>query len=99
MTPEGKVKSKVDQVLKHFGAYYHKPVVNGMGKPSLDYVCCYRGRFFSIETKAPGKDLTTRQEVTKSEMESAGGAVFKVSCKEELEVVIEWIQGVGNDSP
>lgn len=77
-TPEGKVKDEVRPLLKQYGAYTHSPVQNGMGKPSLDFVCCCRGRYFAVETKAPGNHLTPRQELTKKEIEDAGGKVFVV---------------------
>ena len=77
-TPEGIVKDKVKKVLKRCGVYYHMPVVNGLGKPTLDFVGCADGGFFAIETKAPGKKPTPRQELTIAEMRAAGGKVFVI---------------------
>lgn len=78
MTPEGKVKEKVKKVLNEFGVYYHMPVQNGMGKPSLDFVCCHKGRFLAIETKTEKGKLTTRQQVTMEEMQKAGAIVLLI---------------------
>lgn len=78
MTPEGKVKEKVKKVLKEFGAYYHMPVQNGMGKPSLDFICCHKGRFLAIETKAEKGKLTLRQEATIDEMQKAGAITLVI---------------------
>lgn len=78
MTPEGKVKEKVKKLLKEFGVYYHMPVQNGMGKPSLDFVCCHKGRFLAIETKTEKGKLTTRQQVTMDEMQAAGAIVLVI---------------------
>jgi len=78
MTPEGKTKELVKKVLKQYGAYYHCPVMNGMGKPSLDFICCHKGRFFAIETKAPGKLPTPRQEGTMKEIALAEGLCFVI---------------------
>lgn len=77
-TPEGKVKDKVKKVLMQYGAYWHCPVQNGLGAPTLDFVGCYRGRFYAIETKAPGKKPTPRQELTITGMRAAGAAVFVI---------------------
>jgi hypothetical protein len=77
-TPEGRVKKAVDALLGQHGAWHHKPVQNGMGKPALDYHVCHRGRYAAIETKAPGNKLTPRQELTKKEIEDAGGKVFVI---------------------
>lgn len=91
MTPEGKVKAKVKKVLATHGAYYHMPVQNGMGKPSLDFVGCHQGRFFGIETKAGNKAMTPRQETTAAEMQSAGGMVFLINDVQGLDTLQNWL--------
>lgn len=78
MTPEGKVKLKVKAMLTEFKAYQHWPVLTGYGAPTLDCIGCYHGLYFAVETKAPGKHLSPRQELTKSEIEAAGGIVFVI---------------------
>lgn len=91
MTPEGKVKAKVKKLLAEHGAYYHMPVQNGMGKPSLDFVGCHRGRFFAIETKAGNKGMTPRQETTAQEMVVTGGAVFLINEVHGLSTLQDWL--------
>ena len=59
--------------------YYFMPVQSGLGKRTLDYLCCYRGHFIAIETKAPSKWLTGIQETTKRQMEAAGATVFVIA--------------------
>lgn len=78
MTPEGKVKSVVDKALVSGGAYKHKPVMNGMGAPALDYHVCHRGVYATIETKDQGKWPTPRQTRTMHDVVKAGGAVFLI---------------------
>jgi hypothetical protein len=74
-TPEGKVKAKLRKLLKNYpDAYAYWPVPTGFGKTTLDVLGCYRGRFFEIETKAPGKKPTLRQQF---ELESIGRAMGK----------------------
>lgn len=95
MTPEGRVKEKVKVLLREYkeldGLYWHCPVQNGMGAPSLDFVGCHDSRYFAIETKAPGKALTERQLRTKSEMEAAGGKVFIIDGDlTELRAWLSW---------
>lgn len=87
MTPEGKIKEKVKKLLKLYGIYYHMPVMNGMGAPTLDFICCFKGRYFAIETKAPGKKPTPRQFITIRDIEAAGGWVFVVANDEDLQVL------------
>jgi hypothetical protein len=91
VTPEGAVKLRVKKLLEIFGAYYHMPVQNGMGQPTLDFVGCYRGYFFAVETKAPGKEPTPRQKNTIKQMGKAGGRTFVVSDEPTLRKLAEWL--------
>lgn len=91
MTPEGKVKEMVKKLLREMGAYYHMPVMNGMGKPTLDFICCYKGMFFAIEAKAPGKLTTAIQANTMREIEEYGGKAFMVDGEESLNHVRNWM--------
>jgi len=77
-TPEGKVKTKVKALLKKNGCYQFWPVQTGYGAATLDCIGCYMGLYFSVETKAPGKHLTPRQELTREAMEKAGATVFVI---------------------
>lgn len=98
MTPEGKVKDKTKAVLKIHGAYWHMPVQNGMGSPSLDFHVCLPtiitqdmvghrvGLYVGIETKTAGKVMTPRQETTAKAIRAAGGKVFTIDgSTQELE--------------
>jgi hypothetical protein len=59
-TPEGRVKEAVRKFLKERGVWYYQPVQNGMGVVGIpDFICCWRGQFIAIETKAPGKVAKT----------------------------------------
>lgn len=86
-TPEGRVKESIKRVLKKYNAYYHMPVQNGMGAPTLDFVACVNGYFVAIEAKQKGKKPTTRQADTMAKMTQAGGFVFVVSDEQELTVL------------
>ena len=80
MTPEGKVKEAVKKVLKQFGAWYFMPVSNGYGKHGIpDFIGVLKGRFFAIETKAPGGVPTPRQEIQIAEIQVAEGRAFVVA--------------------
>lgn len=76
--PEAIVKKAVKALLHEHKAWFNMPVPTGYGVPMLDFVGCHRGKFFAVETKAPGEKLTPRQEYTKAQMEAAGGKVFVV---------------------
>jgi len=93
MTPEGKTKKRITDLLKKYGTYYYMPVSNGMGAPALDYIVCHKGRFLSIEAKAWGtkKDMTDRQKHTAKRIMEAGGLVFMVRDEESLERLNHWL--------
>lgn len=91
MTPEGKVKDKVKKLLQEFGAYYFMPVQTGFGAPTIDFLACHNGRFLGIETKAPGKKPTPRQEVTMGRINAAGGKTLVIDG--DTEKLLAWLEG------
>jgi len=82
MTPEGKNKAAVKALLKKYGVYWHMPIQQGLGAPSLDFICCCGGRYLAIETKAPGKRPTPRQYLTMAHIQAARGVVFVIDGTE-----------------
>jgi hypothetical protein len=75
-TPEGKIKDEIRKWLHEQGAYVFSPVQMGYGVQTLDLLVCWRGRFYGIEVKAPGKKLTARQAVIAADIRDAGGWVI-----------------------
>lgn len=69
-TPEGTQKIAVKKQLAAWVEvhgrylYSHWPVLTGYGSPELDLNAVWRGRPFSVETKAPGEKPTKRQWLT-----------------------------------
>ena len=90
-TPEAKRKTWVKALLKRYGVYNYMAVPVGYGKSTLDFLCCHKGRFFAVETKRGGKDLTPRQKIIKEEIEDAGGVVFRVREREDVGELEKWI--------
>ena len=97
MTPEGRIKVRIDALLKLHNAYYLKPVQNGMGAPALDYHGIHMGRGFVIEAKAPGKEPTERQARTMRSVMKAGGQVFFVDGDAQLKHLADWLNGAYSD--
>ncbi len=90
MTPEGKVKESVRKFLRAKGVWFYQPVQNGMGRVGIpDFVCCYRGTFIAIETKAPGKlsTVTANQQRVIDEIKEHGGLALVVDSVDSLEPV------------
>jgi hypothetical protein len=87
MTPEGKVKDECKKYLKSIGAWYFMPVSNGMGQMGIpDIICCYKGQFLAVETKAPGKiaNVTANQERVLTAIQGADGWAIVVDNVEQL---------------
>jgi hypothetical protein len=90
-TPEGKTKKTISALLKSVpGMYFFMPVPSGYGESTLDYLGCYRGRFFAVEAKAPGKKPTDRQNMMIERMRRAGGTVFVIDG--DIAELKHWIE-------
>lgn len=83
MTPEGKIKEKVREALRQYGAYYLQPVQFGMGGAGLDFHCGMRVRQlhvgFYVETKDRDKPLTPRQQLLVDNLREMKARVFIVN--------------------
>ena len=91
-TPEGKVKRQVKTFLKTIKAYYFMPMQNGFGVVGVpDLICCVKGKFLGIETKAPGKryTLTANQKAQIDAIHEVGGYAVVV---ENVEQLIEYMK-------
>lgn len=79
-TPEGRVKKAVKKVLDGRGKqiYRFMPVPTGFGSTTLDFLGCYAGIFFAIETKKLGALPTLRQQQVINDIRTAGGKVFVI---------------------
>jgi hypothetical protein len=87
-TPEGKVKDACKKYLKSVGAWFFMPVSNGMGQVGIpDIICCYKGVFLAVETKAPGKrgNTTANQERVMDAIRGADGWAVVVDNVDQLE--------------
>lgn len=99
MTPEGRVKVKIDAILAKYPIYVFRPVQFGMGKRGLDYHCVIRigdtPVAFFIEAKEPGKDLTELQKDLANELRRDYKAnVFKIDGPYGLNLLEEWLSKV-----
>jgi hypothetical protein len=95
MTPEGKVKKAVREYLKAKGVWYYQPIQNGMGQVGIpDFICCYRGMFIAIETKAPGnlKGVTPNQQRVIDAIKSHGGLAVVVDSLDSLTPVFDLLE-------
>jgi hypothetical protein len=90
-TPEGKVKDACKKYLKSIGAWFFMPVSNGMGQVGIpDIICCYKGMFLAVETKAPGKraNTTPNQDRVIEAIQKADGWAIVVDNVDQLHAFI-----------
>lgn len=99
MTPEGKVKLEIRKLLKQLKCWTSWPTTTGFstsGDP--DVIFLYRGKFFGIEAKAPGRrrernrGCSSLQTLRMTEIEASGGRCFVVDSKEEIDLVFREVQ-------
>ena len=82
MTPEGRVKKYIIKILELYkadGLYHFMPVPSGFGESSLDFIGCFKGKFFAIEAKAPGKKPSALQDRMIERIKDSGGMAFVIS--------------------
>jgi hypothetical protein len=96
MTPEGKIKKKLDDVLRPLrkrGVWYYKPQAGMFGASGIpDYILCVAGTFVGIECKADkSKKMTLLQAQCGSKIEIAGGKFFLVYDEITLNTVTKHI--------
>lgn len=85
--PEGRVKRDVKKFLQAKGAWHYMPVQNGMGRVGIpDFICCWEGKFYAIETKAPGKrDNATPNQLKEIQgIKLAGGVALVIDDVSQL---------------
>ncbi len=79
MTPEGRVKKKVKEVLNDLGAYYTMPMGTGFSSSGApDFIICIAGLFYGIECKANGGKPTALQLKHHDDIRKAGGVALVV---------------------
>ena len=96
MTPEGKVKKKITQILKNLGpdVFHFTPIASGYGRAGIpDIIVCVRGAFVGIEVKADAKKNppTALQLATMQQIQTAGGTTLVIDDDNlhELQALLE----------
>ena len=88
MTPEGKVKKQVTEVLKKHKVWYFSPANNGFGKSGIpDIIAIVDGHFLGVEVKSATGKPTELQKICGRQIEEAGGTWLVVSNDVTLEVL------------
>ena len=97
-TPEKRVKTKVEAVLKNEGAYYFFPATHGYGRSGVpDIIACVNGRFLAIECKAGGNKPTALQVREIENIRLAGGVAVVANEEnwDEVRLLVREMRGAG----
>lgn len=99
-TPEGKVKKEIKAFLESIGAWYFMPVQTGYGRRTLDFLGCYRGRFFAIEAKRGDRieKPAAFQALEIHEILSHGGLAFMAQSVDDVKMFFT-LGGLGRFDP
>lgn len=98
MTPEGKVKSKVTDLLLKYCAYYFKPTTGGYGRSGVpDIVGCVNGKFFAIECKAGNNQPTLLQTTEMENIRLHKGVAFVIN-ESNLQLLEDWLLEQAKDN-
>ena len=94
LTPEGKIKKRLVDVLKSEGIWYFFPAANGMGKAGIpDVICIVNGTFVGIECKADVRNKPTALQLRCGrQIQESGGVWFLVYDDLSLAEVSAWIR-------
>lgn len=80
MTPEGRVKKKVKDLLNSKQVYHFSPQSGIYGRSGIpDIIGCYHGSFFAIECKAGRGTTTALQDKEIASIITAGGTALVVN--------------------
>lgn len=95
-TPEGRIKARLDRLLKELGVWYYSPQAGPFGSAGMpDRVAIVRGLFVGIECKADrSKKPTALQVKCMRDIEAAGGKCFVVCDTESLFSVREFMEHI-----
>ena len=92
-TPEGKIKVKLDKMLKSYG---NNPQAGAFGRAGIpDKILCVNGHFIGVECKADrNKKPTALQLQCMEKIEQAGGVCFVVYDNETINHVKLYIERI-----
>ena len=93
LTPEGKIKRRLDTMLKRRKVWYFSPQSGPFGKAGIpDRLAVVKGRLLGIEVKAnKTRKPTPLQVKCMSDIEKAGGKCFLVYDDETISKVESYI--------
>lgn len=100
MRNERDVKEAVKKLFKKYGVWYYMIVPLAYSRTGVpDFICCYEGGFFAVETKFGYNKPKPRQVLEMDAIRDAGGICMVINEKNigELETFLERVSKYGYD--
>jgi len=90
---EKRIKLKVKEVLEiAFITWWFMPVANEFTRKGIpDFIGCYDGLFFAVETKTIDNELSAAQKHERLNILKAGGAYFVITSETGLKEFKEFL--------
>ena len=92
MTPEGKVKARVKEILEQYHVWYFFPRGTVRGRAGIpDIIACLNGQFIAIECKAGHNHITPlqRREIVDIRMHGGSALVVNEYNYDDLETLLQ----------
>ena len=90
-------KAAIDKYLKQLHCWYFSPLMGGFGNSGVpDRIGIYKGNFFGIEVKRPGKEKepTPLQWRRMREIEEHGGKAFWGTAEKVCTEMEAWVRSL-----
>jgi penicillin-binding protein-related factor A (putative recombinase) len=87
---EAEITKQIRDLLDALGVFHYKAWQGMMSKKGVsDIIGCYKGRFFAIEVKRPGRSPTEEQAKFLNQVSRAGGIALTAWCVEHVIVALD----------
>jgi len=98
LTPEGKIKKQVRELLTKYSIYWFFPATHGYGKSGVpDIIACVKGKFWGIECKAPGNRPTELQKFHLSSIEQCDGIGLLIDSQDAVDSLATMLACIFHD--
>ena len=96
MTPEGRIKHRLNKMLNELGVWHFAPQSGIYGRAGIpDKIVCVAGQFVGIEAKKDSKTPPTALQLKcMVDIEKAGGACFVVYDDDTIDTVRSYLSGI-----
>lgn len=94
MRNEKDVKAAVKKIFNQYGVWFYMIVPLAYSRTGVpDFICCYKGTFFAVETKFGYNKPSPRQVLEMDAISKAGGECFVINEK-NIEALVKYLDHI-----